>query len=386
MSSIRSKAGIVALCLLSAVVLMAGAAFAADKPVLKIGGVFTVTGPQSMLGDPEKKSMELFVEMVNKKGGIDGYMLESVIYDDEGDPAKAVSFTQRLINIDKVVAIVGPSLTPTTMPLIGIANAAGIPLISCAAGNKITLPPTSFVFKTAQSDILAVATIYRQMKAKKIKKVALLCVDTSFGQSGREQLKAQAAQFGLTVVADELYGDKDTDMSAQLTKMRQAAPQAIVCWGTNPGPAAIAKNAKDLKLGIPLYMSHGVASPKFIELAGAAAEGIMLPTGKLPVAALLPAKDPQKASLDAYAAAYTGKYSAPPSPFGGYAWDAMMILEKALKGSKGDKAKIRAGIEKVRKLRGVSGTFTFTPQDHNGLGADAFTMVVIKDGKFALMK
>ena len=223
-------------------------------------------------------------------------------------------------------------------------------------------------------------------KKKGLKKVALLCVDTSFGQSGREQLKAQATQFGLTIVADELYGDKDTDMSAQLTKIRGLKPQAIVCWGTNPGPAVVAKNAHDLKLGIPLFMSHGVASPKFIEIAGANAEGIVLPTGKIPVAALLAPKDPQKAALDTYTKAYTAKYGTPASPFGGYAWDAMLILEKALKGTGGDRAKLRASIEKVRLLRGVSGTFTFTPQDHNGLGADAFVMVVIKGGKFELVK
>src|SRR6185369_6226395 len=114
----------------------------------------------------------------------------------------------------------------------------------------------------------AVARIYEHLQKQKQTKVAILTVSDGFGSSGREQLKTQAAKYSITIVSDDTYGPKDTDMTAQLTKIRSSQAQAIICWGTNPGPAVIAKNAHQLGLKIPVYMSHGVSSKKFIELAG----------------------------------------------------------------------------------------------------------------------
>ncbi|MDO9262598.1 MAG: ABC transporter substrate-binding protein [Desulfosalsimonadaceae bacterium] len=356
------------------------------KATYKVGGIFAVTGPSSMLGDPEKKSMELAVEQINQAGGIDGHMLEAVIYDTEGDPSKTVMGASKLINKDNVIAIIGPSLTPTTLAVMPMIQKAQIPFISCAAGNKIVQPVDPWVFKTAQSDISAVATIYGHLKSAGIKKISIITVANAFGESGKEQLQAQAAAFGLTVIKSETFGATDTDMTAQLTKIRQEKPEAIVCWGTNPGPAVLAKNMQQLGLNIPLYQSHGVASPKFIELAGSAAEGVMLPTGKILVTGLISDTDPQKKVLTDYIAAYKKKFNTPVSGFGGYAYDGVNILAAAMKGTDGDKEKIRAGIENTKGHVGISGVFNFSPTDHNGLGPDAFVMVKIVNGKWELLK
>jgi branched-chain amino acid transport system substrate-binding protein len=352
----------------------------------KIGGVFSVTGAQSFLGDPEKKSLEMAIDAINAKGGIDGHRLEAVIYDDEGDPTKAVNAATRLISKDNALAIIGPSLTPTTLAIIPVVEEAKVPTISCAAGIKITEPVKPWVFKTAQNDVLAVATIYKTMQDKKVKKLGVLTVANAFGESGKEQLLAQAPKFGMEIVANESFDAKDTDMTAQLTKIRKAEPDAIICWGTNPGPAVVAKNLRQLNMNTPLYQSHGVASGKFIELAGEAADGIMLPTGKILVATLLPETDSQRPALLNYIKDFESRYSMPVSGFGGYAYDAMGILEKAIQGSGGNRDKIRDGIEKLTGYVGVTGTFNFTPQDHNGLGSDAFVMVKINKGTWELLR
>ncbi|MFZ2448607.1 MAG: ABC transporter substrate-binding protein [Syntrophobacteraceae bacterium] len=352
----------------------------------KIGGIFSITGSSSFLGDPEKKSMEMAVEQINAKGGIDGRKLEAVIYDDEGDPTKAVLAVQKLASKDGVIAIVGPSLTPTTLAIIPVVEKAGVPLISCAAGIKITEPVKPLVYKTAQNDVLAVAAIYKHIQKANIKKIGILTVENAFGESGKEQLTAQASKFGIQIVLAETFGAKDTDITAQLAKIRAAQPEAIVCWGTNPGPAVIARNVVQMNIKIPLYQSHGVASPKFIELAESAAEGILLPTGKILVTPQLPDTDRQKAVLASYTAEFEKRYSMPVSGFGGYAFDGVNLLAEALKGTEGDKKKIAANVEKIKGFAGVTGTFTFTPQDHNGLGDDAFVMVVIKGGKWQLLK
>jgi len=199
--------------LMSCLVLTASVLAESAKPPFKIGGIFSITGPQSFLGDPEKKSMELAVEQINQAGGVDGRMLEAIIYDTEGDPSKALNAANRLISRDNVIAIIGPSLTPTTLAVMPLIQRAQIPFISCAAGNKIVSPVDPWVFKTAQSDILAVATIYEHLKSKEIKKIGIITVANAFGESGREQLVAQAEAFGLTIVRDETFGAGDTDMT-----------------------------------------------------------------------------------------------------------------------------------------------------------------------------
>jgi branched-chain amino acid transport system substrate-binding protein len=356
-----------------------------SKDPYKIGGIFAITGSSSFLGDPEKKSMEMAIEEINAQGGIDGHHLEAVIYDTEGDPTKTVLATNKLISNDNVIAIVGPSLTPTTLAIVPIVEKEKVPLISCAAGIKITEPIKPWVFKTAQNDVLAVAAIYQHMLKQGIKKVGILTVENAFGESGKEQLMAQAGPRGIEIVQAETFGAKDTDMTAQLTKVRSAQPQAIICWGTNPGPAVIAKNIQQMNIKIPLYQSHGVASPKFLELAGDAAEGIYLPTGKILVTQQLPDTDPQKAVLLKYIAEFEKRYQMPVSGFGGYAYDAMQLLAKALPGTDGNKEKIRDALEKLKGHVGVTGSFTFSPQEHNGLGEDAFVMVQIQNGKWKLL-
>jgi len=367
-----------ALCLLPASGLMA-------KSVYKIGGIFSSTGRASFLGDPEKKTMEMMVEQINAAGGIDGVMLEAVIYDSEGNPGKAVSAVNKLLHKDKVLAIIGPSTTPTTLAIVNFVERGKVPLISCAAGIKITTPVKPWVFKTAQSDLLAVAAVYQHMQKKGIQKIGVLSVSNSFGESGKHQLLNQAKDFGLEVIQAESFGAKDTDMTAQLTKIKSQGPDAIVCWGTNPGPAVVAKNAKQLKIDIPLYQSHGVASPKFIELAGGAAEGIMLPTGKILITGLLKPSDAQKGVLESYEDDYKAKYNSNVSGFGGYAYDAMNLLTDALKGTGGDKAKLRDNLEATRGYIGVTGEFNFSTEDHNGLSPDAFVMVEIQNGTWKII-
>ena len=364
--------------------LMAGAVFAA--PPVKIGALFSVTGPASPLGEPERNTAIMMVDAINKAGGIKGTKLELIVYDTQGDATKAVQSVNRLIKDDKVVAIIGPSTTGDSMAIIPVIEKSGIPLISCAAGIKITDPVKKWVFKTAQNDSLAVMKIYNNLKKQKVSKVAIITVSDGFGASGREQLKGQAKAFGIEITSDETYSPKDTDMTVQLTKIRDSKAQAVICWGTNPGPAMVARNAKQLGIKIPLYMSHGVSSKKFIELAGDAAEGIMLPSGKVIVADQLPKADPQKKALMGYVNQYKARYKVEGDHFGGHAWDAVMLLKGAMERGGFSPAAIRDQLEKTKKFAGIGGTFTFSPQDHAGLTSNAFVLVKIEKGDWKLLK
>ena len=353
----------------------------------KIGGIFAITGRASFLGEPERNSIELLAEQINAKGGVNGHPIELIIYDTEGDATKAVLNANKLIEKDNVLAIVGPSLSGTTLAVVPIAEKAQVPLISCAASVKITTPVKKWVFKTPQTDVMAVAKIYEYIKGQGAKKIAVLSVSNAFGDSGRQQLLQQAPDYGYEIVADERFGPKDTDMTPQLTKIRSLQPEAIICWGTNPGPAVIAKNMRQLGIEIPLFQSHGVASKKFIQLAGEAANGVILPAGKILVAGALPDSDPQKSTLQQYISDYEAKYKMAVSGFGGYAWDGLQILAQALEKAGADRAKIRDEIEKISPYVGISGIFRFSPQDHNGLNKEeAFVVVKIVNGDWQVIQ
>jgi branched-chain amino acid transport system substrate-binding protein len=379
MGSIRI--GLLTLCL----ALLATPLLAAEP--LRIGALFSVTGPASFLGEPERNTLEMLVKEANAKGGIKGRKLELVVYDTQGDATKAVQLATKLIKNDKVAVIVGPSTTGETMAVIPVAEKEKVPLISCAAGIKITDPVKKYVFKTPANDHVAAEKIYNYMLAKKQKSVALLTVTDGFGSSGREQLKELARKKGITVVADETYGPKDTDMTAQLTKIKGSKADAIICWGTNPGPAIVTRNVKQLGIKIPLYQSHGVASKKYIELAGAEnAEGVTLPAGKLAIFDKLAKNDPQKKLLTDYNTEYKKTFNVEASTFGGYAYDAFLMIGEALKKGAVTNDQIRDALEGTKKLVSVSGIFTMSPSDHNGLDLSAFEMVRIVKGDWEIAK
>ncbi|BAH74630.1 ABC transporter substrate-binding protein [Solidesulfovibrio magneticus] len=376
----RVKAILTALCALCA----ATCAFAAEP--VRLGAVLSVTGPASFLGEPEKNTILMEVDKINAAGGVLGRPVEVVILDDETDVNKAVLAVDRLIKKENVAAILGPTTSGNSLAVMGKAAAAKIPLISCSAAEKITKPVSPYIFKVAPSDRLAVARILTHAKAKGYKKLAILTVSDGFGQAGREVLKELVPAEGFELAADEVFGPKDTDMTAQLTKIQGAAPDAVICWGTNPGPAVVAKNRVQLGIKTPLYMSHGVASKKFIELAGEAAEGLLLPAGKITAADKLPDTDKEKALLVGYAKAYDERFKAPVSTFGGHGYDSLHLAVKAIANAGSDKPEaIRDALEKIQNFPGIGGIFSFTPEDHAGLGPDAFIMLGIDKGDWVIV-
>lgn len=253
--------------------LAVGAMVAMAADPIKIGAVLSVTGPAAFLGDPELKTLQMYVEDLNKKGGVLGRQLELVHYDDGSDANKANGFTKRLIDNDKVDVIIGGTTTGATMSMVPLVTKAEVPFISLAGAVVVIEPVKKWVFKTPHTDRMAAEKVFEDMKKRNLTKVALLSETSGFGQSGKKETEAVAAKYGITLVANETYGPKDTDMSPQLTKIKNAAGvQAVFVFGLGQGPAIVTKNYKQLGISLPLYQSHGVASDEFLKLAGPAAD------------------------------------------------------------------------------------------------------------------
>ena len=359
----------------------------ANEPI-KIGSILSVTGPAAFLGDPELKTLQLYVEDINKKGGVLGRQIQLVHYDDGSDANKANGFAKRLIDDDKVDLIVGGTTTGSTMSTVPLVEKAGVPFISLAGAVVIVEPVKKFVFKTPHTDRMAAEKVFEDMKKRGISKVALLSETSGFGQSGKKETEAVAAKYGVTLVANETYGPKDTDMSPQLTKIKNTAGvQAVFVFGLGQGPAIVTKNYKQLGITLPLYQSHGVASDEFLKLAGPAAEGVRLPSPAQLIPEKLPAGDPQKPVVTAYDKAYKERYKQDVSTFGGYAYDGLMIAVDAIKrAGSTDKAKVRDAIEATKGFVGTSGTFNMSPTDHMGLDLSAFRMLEVKGGDWTISK
>jgi branched-chain amino acid transport system substrate-binding protein len=369
---------------------------AKGKEPVKIGAMFALSGPAASIGTPTKLVAEMVVAKINKEGGINGQPLELVIGDTESDAAKAATIAKKFIYQDKVAAIIGPTRTDSGMAVKKVVEDACMPTFMTVGGDPVIMGGEKFgsyqyVFKSPQRSSIAVKKLFSYLKSHDIKTVGLLTATDGFGKDGLQWLEKLAPDYGLEIVAKESFGPQDTDMTAQLTKIKNAKPQAVICWTIGPAGAIVSKNKAQLGItDIPLFQCHGLPDPKYIELAGQAAEGDRMPSTKLMAVDELPDTDPQKPVIKEFTRLYKDVYhydkQFPINTHSGYAWDAIMIVADAMKKAGTDPGKLRDAMEQTKGYVGVSGVYNLTPEDHNGLGEDSMVIVAVKDGKFVLAK
>ncbi|RLC94949.1 MAG: ABC transporter substrate-binding protein [Chloroflexi bacterium] len=373
-----------------------------ESETIKIGALFDVTGPNSPLGTPEKQVVEMMETQINHAGGINGVPIEVIVYDTEGKEDSCVSLATRLIEQDGVVAIIGPSSTGESLAVIDTVDKAQIPMVSCAADERITIPvgDSIWVFKTPQTTYMAVQEIYSYIQDQGITKIAIMTDTKGFGAGGKKDLEDEASNYGLTIVSNQSYDNEETtNWDPFISKIENSGAEAVVCWGTNPGPALIAKALDGT--GIPFFGSHGIANTKFIEVAGDAAEGVIFPVGKMLVADQLPDSDPQKAVLLQLKSDYEALYGEGTcNTFAGHAYDALKMVQMAveevapdketlteeLKDRKAFAAKIRTEIENIEGFAGTGGVFNMSPDDHCGLSKGCMVVVKIVNGEWVWLQ
>ncbi len=355
------------------------------EPVV-IGAIVSATGANSALGEQERNVLVMMEQVINEKGGVLGRPLKIVVEDDKTDPKEAVTAANRLIDQQKVVALIAATGSASTLAVKEITAQKGLPQIAMAAANDITdKPPMDWIWRTPHKDALAVSrALDYVVNVLKVKKIAVLHDENAFGSSGNAEIAKQAPTLGLEVVAAESYKTADTDLTAQLTKIRGKDPEVLIVWGTNPGPALAAKNMKQLGMNIPYVGSHGIANKKFIELAGEAAEGVVFPAGRLLVPSSI-TEPAQKAVTDEFIALYQAKYGASPNTFAGYAFEAVIILVDAISRAGSTEASaIQAALNSTTNLPGPDGYYNYSPTDHDGLKAEDMIMVKIQGGTWVL--
>lgn len=355
---------------------------------ISIGAVLDISGPASSLGIPERDTLLMLADQLNAKGGINGRPVKLTILDNKSDETESVLAVKKLIDQEKVSAIIGCSASGTSLAMVDTVTKESVPMISLAASSKIVEPASDrkWVFKTAQSDKTVTGKIIKYAKSKGIERIALLYMNNAYGDGGRQELTKAAEANGVKIVFQDKFEATDKEMSAQLTKIKGTDAQAVVVWAIPPSASIVTRNYKEIGLNIPMIHSHGIANQSFLDLAGDKANGIILPVGKLIVAGQLPDTDPQKQTLVTYAKDYAAKYNTPPSAFGGHGADGFNLLVQAIKEAGTDRGKIRDALEKIKNFTGISGVFNMSEQDHNGLDESSMVMVEVKDGKWTLIK
>jgi len=359
----------------------------AEGPVV-IGAVISATGPAAPLGEPQRNTLQLMEKTINEAGGVLGRELKIVIADDQSSAKEAVTGLNRLLQQEKAVAVIGATTSSSTLAIEPALNKAGVPQMALSAANAVTdEPPIDWLWRVAPKDNLAVARALKYVsEGLGAQRIAVLYDENAFGSSGWVEIERTQADWGLEVVASESYKTEETDLTAHLTKIKGADPEAVIVWGTNPGPAVAAKNMRQLGMTAPYVGSHGIANMKFIELAGEAGEGVVLPTNKMvcPEAIADPA---MRETVGAFIEDYSGAYGQLPNPFAAYAHDALFILIQAIEAAgTTEAAALQTELDRIAGLVCVGGVFTYSPTDHDGLTLDDLLIVKIVNGTWVAVE
>jgi branched-chain amino acid transport system substrate-binding protein len=353
-----------------------------------VGAIVSATGNNSPLGEPERKVLEMMESVINEAGGVLGRPLDIIIEDDKSDAKEAQTAATRLIDQEKVIAVIAATGSPSTLAVKEITSAQGLPQIAMAAANDITdKAPMEWIWRTPHKDAMAVARALTYIsETLGVKKIAVLHDENAFGSSGAAEIANRVAEHGLEIVATESYKTDDTDLSVQLTNIRGKNPEAVIVWGTGKGPVLAARTMKQLGMTIPFIGSHGIANKSFIDNAGDAAEGVVFPAGRLLVPSSITDAD-QKEITDQFITLYQAKYSENPNTFAGYAFEAISLLVNAIeKAESTDAAAIQAALNATKDFPGPDGFYNYSATDHDGLTATDMIMVKIEGGTWILVK
>ena len=360
----------------------------------KIGFLAAITGGAAFLGEPERDSAVMLQKQIDAQGGIVGpdgvvHPVKILIHDTEGSGEVAITVAKKLIDDEKVVAIVGTTRSPVSMALFPVTQEAEVTMLSMASSSEIVEPVAErkWVFKTAQSNKHTAPWQVRYVKAKGLMKVASLYVNDAYGEDGARAIRDATKAEGVEIILEETFDSADTDMTGQLTKLRASGAQALLVTAIPPTASILTKQFREMGLTIPIIHNHGIGMKPFISLCGEeVAEGVVFPMGKMVAASSLDDSDAQKKVLEDFIRDYEESSDNPASTFAGHAWDAIQLALKGLEqlpaglSLEEQRSQLRDEIEKIKGFAGTGGMFNLSAADHVGLSPDDVVMVRIVDG------
>ena len=343
-----------------AAMLALGAQFA-SADTIKIGSLSALTGSASQPGQSQRDAVQMVVEEVNAKGGINGNKIELFIEDDQLQPTVAANAARRLVYQDEVTAIIGTPNSPTALSALEVTMEAQVPQIALGVAPKITKMDNPFVLRITPTDtILAQVLLNYAVKEKGASKIAILADSTDYGKGGAASAKAALEKLGMKPAIEESFNAEDKDFASQINKIKASGADSLVLWGFYVEGAKIVSAAKKLGLGLPIYASSGVLQGNFLELAGDAAEGIS-------VVSYYSNSDSSPQTQE-FIAKWKAKYGTDPNPVAGLGYDSINLLLAAIEKVGTDREKIVAELKATKDYAGVTGMKSGAPDGELGQG------------------
>lgn len=362
--------------------------FAAVAQV-RIGVVYSATGPTAVVGIPQKNTVAL---LPRKIGNLS---VDYVHYDDASDATQTVQLVKKLLAEQNIDALIGPTGSPSAMGILPFIAEAGLPMLAPVGTPAVVLPMDDkkrWVYKTTQNDGLIADALIADMKKRGVKTLGFIGYNDPYGESWLKEITAQTARAGLQLVASERYLRTDNSVTGQTLKLIAARPDAILVAGTG-GPAVL-PHASLVDQGYKgrIYQTHGAATPDFIRLGGKKVDGALMAAGAMIVVDEVANSNPSKKVAQDYIAAYEKIYGIKPATFGANVYDAGLLLQKAIPeaakkakpGTPEFRIALRDALENVKELVGTQGVYTMTPEDHSGFDRRGRVMMQLKDGVWKL--
>jgi branched-chain amino acid transport system substrate-binding protein len=366
---------------------MAAALPLAAQAQMKVGVIASATGPTAAVGIPQKNSAAL---LPKKIGGID---VEYAVYDDASDSTATVSLVKKLLDEQKVDAIIGPSGSPNAMGALQFIAEAKTPLLAPVGTVAVVLPMDDqkrWVFKTTQNDALICEALVGHMVKKGVKTAGFIGLSDAYGESWYRTFVPMAEKAGIKIVANERFLRTDQSVIGQAAKIIAANPDAVLV-GAAGGPTVLPHTTL-VERGYKgqIYQTHGAATPDFVRLGGKAVEGTVMAASLMLVLDQVPDTNPSKKLTTEYISAYEKLYGNKPATFGANVYDAGLLLQRAVPeaakkakpGTPEFRAALRDALEGVHELVGTQGVYNMSPQDHSGFDRRGRELMTLKDGKW----
>ena len=358
---------------------------AASKEPYKIASVLALTGAFAGGGGPQGKALTVEFERLNAKGGIDGHPIQYISYDDQSKPEEGGLLVKKAAQQDKVPVIIGSSAAAMIVPNKPVIQEVKVPAITLGAIS--VTKEENYVYSLVQPVEMGIEIYLDFCKKNGWTKIANVQPTDDLGNRAFAAVNKLAPEKGLTVVAQERFGIQDKDITAQLSKVKAAGPNAVIGWATGDPAVLIYKNMRQLAMDIPFFPSAGAATSQFFSLVGEVQKEKLLYTigGKLTGLDTLPDSDPVKAPGLEWRQLYQTKYGAPPQGVEATTWDAANMAVSALKAVGPDKDKVRAWIE-TAKMSGLQANYSMSPDNHNGVEKESLLVLMGLGTKWQVAK
>jgi branched-chain amino acid transport system substrate-binding protein len=362
----------------------------------KIGVTVAQTGQYAGLGLQALEGMQLKADELNSAGGIDEIPIELIIYDDKSEATEAALAAKKLVEVDQVHVLASATATGMSLSLVPVASEAKVPTVILTGTTLQDDNLGAWVFRPTGTEESYVRLDLEYLSQELgISKYATLIENSAFGEGGKAFLPEMSPDYGLTIVEEQYFDPGATDVTPQLTNIRNSEAEAIFLWGGTPTAAMAIKQAREMGISLPIVGTPPNVSLDLIEQFGQYFEmepAFVASTSKFDIWEQLPDTDPDKSKYSDFAGKFATEYGHPSSMWAVLGAQFIQFIEDGLKRADADSAdlvtarsQIRDALEATDHLQLYTGVYTMSPEDHFGQTEWRMVLVTFEDGQKVFM-